>query len=182
MFEGRIVSSSSGHNEEISSGAFVDDAGDRPPHHLVDDASMDGTASALASCGTATRVCAFSRHPKRRGCGHRTGYKTALEEASRQPLVVVMAGDAQRTPTSAALLHPSPPRRGLHQGHRLRSGEAWKILPPIAYLGTSPCRSRPSRVGVRHSRTPPSTRDHADPGWRCALHRLTLVGFRNHRC
>jgi len=109
---------------------------------VVDDASTDGTAATLESMSRAEdprlRVI---RRSSNGGVGAAivTGYKGALEEAGDNALVVVMAGDAQMDPEDLPrLLAPlAADDADYTKGNRLRSGEAWKIIPRHRYLGNA---------------------------------------------
>jgi glycosyltransferase involved in cell wall biosynthesis len=109
---------------------------------VVDDASTDGTAAALeAMAATGDSRLRVVRHPQNGGVGAAivTGYKAALEEARDNALVVVMAGDAQMDPDDLPrLLAPlAIDDADYTKGNRLRSGEAWQIIPRHRYLGNA---------------------------------------------
>jgi glycosyltransferase involved in cell wall biosynthesis len=109
---------------------------------VVDDASTDGTAEALAAAqvrmGGRLRVI---HHGRNGGVGAAiiTGYRLALEEAQGNDLVVVMAGDAQMDPGDLPrLLMPLVKDQADYtKGNRLFTGEAWKIIPRYRYLGNA---------------------------------------------
>ena len=109
---------------------------------VVDDASTDGTADALAALVSAGDArLRVVRHPRNGGVGAAivTGYKAALEGARDNALVVVMAGDAQMDPADLPrLLAPLiADDADYTKGNRLRSGAAWKIIPRHRYLGNA---------------------------------------------
>src|SRR5262245_6967707 len=109
---------------------------------VVDDASTDGTADALAAAqvrmGGRLRVI---HHGRNGGVGAAiiTGYRLALEEAQGNDLVVVMAGDAQMDPGDLPrLLMPLVKDQADYtKGNRLFTGQAWKIIPRYRYLGNA---------------------------------------------
>ena len=109
---------------------------------VVNDASTDGTAEALAAAqvrmGGRLRVI---HHGRNGGVGAAiiTGYRLAVEEAQGNDLVVVMAGDAQMDPADLPrLLMPLVRDQADYtKGNRLRSGQAWKIIPRHRYLGNA---------------------------------------------
>ena len=109
---------------------------------VVNDASTDGTADALAAAqvrmGGRLRVI---HHGKNSGVGAAivTGYRLAIEEAQANDLVVVMAGDAQMDPADLPrLLMPLVKDQADYtKGNRLFTGQAWKIIPRHRYLGNA---------------------------------------------
>ena len=144
MFEGRSVFVVvPAYNEEKLIGTVVATmpaAVDRIV--IVDDASTDGTAGVLASLvGGGDARLRVVRHERNAGVGAAivTGYKTSLEEARDNALVVVMAGDAQMDPADLPrLLAPLiADAADYTKGNRLRTGEAWKIIPRHRYLGNA---------------------------------------------
>ena len=144
MFEGRSVFVVvPAHNEEKLIGTVVATMpGIVDRIIIVDDASTDGTAAALESmAGAGDARLRVVRRPKNGGVGAAivTGYKAALEEAGDDALVVVMAGDAQMDPDDLPrLLAPLAAEDADYtKGNRLRSGEAWKIIPRHRYLGNA---------------------------------------------
>jgi glycosyltransferase involved in cell wall biosynthesis len=143
MFEGRtIVVVVPAYNEEKLIGTVLDtmpEAVDRVI--VVDDASVDGTAAALDALRARHPRLRAIRHERNRGVGAAivTGYKAALEEAPANALVVVMAGDAQMDPADLPrLLAPlAAGQADYTKGNRLRSGQAWNIIPRHRYLGNA---------------------------------------------
>ena len=109
---------------------------------VVDDASSDRTvevvAETMARMGGRVRVV---RRSSNGGVGAAivVGYKSALEEAQSEDLVVVMAGDAQMDPGDLPrLLAPlAAGAADYTKGNRLFTGEAWKIIPRHRYLGNA---------------------------------------------
>ena len=144
MFEGRRVAVVvPAYNEE----KLIDRVLDTMPAFVdrvivVNDASTDGTAAALAGLqarrGGLLRVV---HHAKNGGVGAAivTGYRLAVEEAQGNDLVVVMAGDAQMDPDDLPrLLIPLVRDQADYtKGNRLFTGEAWKIIPRYRYLGNA---------------------------------------------
>jgi glycosyltransferase involved in cell wall biosynthesis len=108
---------------------------------VVDDASTDNTAGALEALKSRCPRLRVVRHAKNGGVGAAivTGYKAALEEARENALVVVMAGDAQMDPADLPrVLAPlADGEADYTKGNRLRTGEAWKIIPRHRYLGNA---------------------------------------------
>ncbi len=104
---------------------------------VVDDASRDGTAAAAEGVGDA-RVHIL-RHERNAGVGAAiaTGYARALEEGI--DVTCVMAGDNQMDPGELHVL-VGPVALGeveYAKANRLVSGEAWKVIPRMRYLGNA---------------------------------------------
>jgi glycosyltransferase involved in cell wall biosynthesis len=109
---------------------------------VVDDASTDGTADALATAQVRMNGrLRVVHHSKNAGVGAAivTGYRLAVEEAQGNDLVVVMAGDAQMDPADLPrLLMPLVRDQADYtKGNRLFTGQAWKIIPRHRYLGNA---------------------------------------------
>ena len=143
MFEGRtVIVVVPAYNEEKLIGTVLDTMPSVVDRVIVvDDASKDGTAGALAALGERHPRLRAIRHESNGGVGAAivTGYKAALQEAPKDALVVVMAGDAQMDPADLPRLL-APLAKGeadYTKGNRLRSGEAWKIIPRHRYLGNA---------------------------------------------
>ena len=107
---------------------------------IVDDNSTDKTAEivnryAESSNGRVVLV----RHNKNQGCGgaRATGYKWARD--NDMYATVTMDGDAQMDPDDLpALLEPVVNGEvDYSKGNRLFTGNAWKIIPKVRYLGNS---------------------------------------------
>ena len=144
MFEGRsVIVVVPAYNEEKLIGTVVATMPAIVDRIIVvDDASTDGTAAALETmAGAGDPRLRVVRHAKNGGVGAAivTGYKAALEDARDNALVVVMAGDAQMDPEDLPrLLAPLAAEESDYtKGNRLRSGEAWKIIPRHRYLGNA---------------------------------------------
>ncbi len=108
---------------------------------VVDDASSDGTAEVVKkyiSDHRDERVILI-RHDKNQGVGGAiaTGYKKAIE--LELDAVAVMAGDGQMDPADLpSLLDPIVEDRADYvKGNRLFTGEAWKKIPKVRYLGNA---------------------------------------------
>ncbi len=104
---------------------------------VVDDASTDGTVSAVRAL-TDPRVELVARD-RNGGVGAAivTGYERALEEGL--DVVCVMAADNQMDPADLLML-VEPVARGevdYAKANRLVSGEAWKLIPRTRYLGNA---------------------------------------------
>lgn len=108
--------------------------------YVIDDVSSDDTARIVEGHVAAypDRVV-LVRHPKNRGVGAAivTGYKLAVQD--QVDLVAVMAGDAQMDPEDlSALLEPvATGECDYSKGNRLFSGDAWRLIPRVRYLGNS---------------------------------------------
>lgn len=107
---------------------------------VVDDASRDATAERVAAiaAGCGGRIVLL-RHERNQGVGGAiaTGYEWVRDQG--YDVAVVMAGDAQMDPADLpALLDPVVSGRADYaKGNRLFTGEAWKVIPRVRYLGNS---------------------------------------------
>jgi len=107
---------------------------------VVDDKSTDGTSKVALEAASISngRVVAI-RHEKNRGVGAAivAGYKWAC--SAEMDVAVVMAGDAQMDPTDLpTLLDPVvEDRADYSKGNRLFTGDAWRDIPHIRYLGNA---------------------------------------------
>ena len=108
--------------------------------YVVDDRSTDDTAEIVRryADGDPERIC-FISHEANQGVGGAiaSGYKAALAE--RMDVTAVMAGDAQMDPADLPDI-VAPVARGecdYTKGNRLFTGDAWKIMPRVRYLGNS---------------------------------------------
>jgi glycosyltransferase involved in cell wall biosynthesis len=107
---------------------------------VVDDASTDATAERVAeiAAGCGGRIVLL-RHERNQGVGGAiaTGYEWVRDQGC--DVAVVMAGDAQMDPADLpALLDPVVSGRADYaKGNRLFTGEAWKVIPRVRYLGNS---------------------------------------------
>lgn len=129
------------YNEELLIGkviesmpAFVDKI------VVVDDCSQDNMAAIVRAHAQndADRIILL-RHEKNQGVGGAiaTGYKWCRGE--KMDATVVMAGDAQMDPADLpALLEPIVNNEADYsKGNRLISGEAWKSIPRVRYMGNA---------------------------------------------
>ena len=108
--------------------------------YVVDDKSSDDTIDVIKRYADADpeRIQLIA-HPVNQGVGGAiaSGYKAAL--ADRFDVTVVMAGDAQMDPDDLPAI-VAPVARGecdYTKGNRLFTGDAWKIMPRVRYLGNS---------------------------------------------
>jgi len=106
---------------------------------VVDDASTDRTESIVRRLIKADPRIAIFVHATNQGVGGAivSGYKEAL--AREVDVTAVMAGDAQMDPKD--LLHLIEPvcrgEVGYTKGNRLFTGEAWKLIPKVRYIGNA---------------------------------------------
>lgn len=107
---------------------------------VVDDRSTDNTAATVqplqAEIGD---KLVFIRHTTNQGVGGSivTGYKWARDHD--MDIAVVMAGDAQMDPEDLpVILDPvAEGRADYAKGNRLFTGDAWKKIPRLRYLGNA---------------------------------------------
>jgi glycosyltransferase involved in cell wall biosynthesis len=107
---------------------------------LVDDSSKDLTVAKVRSLtNTYPKRLILIEHAINRGVGAAiaTGYKWCRD--NNMDVTVVMAGDAQMDPEDLpALLNPVvKDETDYAKGNRLISGEAWRKIPRIRYLGNA---------------------------------------------
>ncbi len=107
---------------------------------VVDDCSRDDTAKVVQSLvDELPERIVLIRHKTNQGVGGAiaTGYKWCRDQ--RIGATVVMAGDAQMDPDDLpALLDPVVDNEvDYSKGNRLISGEAWKKIPRVRYLGNA---------------------------------------------
>jgi glycosyltransferase involved in cell wall biosynthesis len=129
------------YNEELLIGRVIETMPDFVDRiYIVDDCSGDGTVEIARGYAAkdADRIRIII-HESNQGVGGAiaSGYKAALEE--RMDVTSVMAGDAQMDPEDlAAILRPVV--RGecdYAKGNRLFTGDVWRIMPRVRYLGNS---------------------------------------------
>jgi glycosyltransferase involved in cell wall biosynthesis len=108
--------------------------------YLVDDHSSDDTVDVIRRFVDAhpDRIRLIT-HAVNQGVGGAiaTGYRAARDD--RFDVTVVMAGDAQMDPADLPAI-VAPVARGecdYSKGNRLFTGDAWKIIPRVRYLGNS---------------------------------------------
>ena len=133
------------YNEELLIGRVIETM----PEYVdkivvVDDCSRDGTRRRVMSYINngnpfhSSRLILFE-HSKNEGVGGAiaTGYKWCRDQEI--DVAVVMAGDAQMDPSDMlALLEPVVSGEADYsKGNRLFTGDAWKQIPKVRYLGNS---------------------------------------------
>jgi len=106
---------------------------------VVDDCSRDNTAGIVREIASENPKVILLRHKRNRGVGGAisSGYIWCRE--NDMDAAVVMGGDGQMDPADLpALLDPIVEDRADYtKGNRLITGEAWKTIPHIRYLGNS---------------------------------------------
>ncbi|TWT43786.1 Undecaprenyl-phosphate mannosyltransferase [Phycisphaerae bacterium RAS1] len=106
---------------------------------VVDDCSKDRTPDVVRELAAKDPRVHLIRHEVNRGVGGAiaTGYTWCRE--NDVDIAVVMAGDGQMDPLDLpALLDPVvEDRADYSKGNRLVTGEAWKKIPRVRYLGNS---------------------------------------------
>ena len=129
------------HNEETQIGTVIETMPDYVDRmFIVDDVSTDKTAEVVESyLDRYPGRIRLIKHERNGGVGAAivTGYKAAVEESIGA--TAVMAGDAQMDPEDLpALLDPVVSGEvDYTKGNRLFSGDAWKVIPRVRYLGNS---------------------------------------------
>jgi glycosyltransferase involved in cell wall biosynthesis len=106
---------------------------------VVDDLSIDGTRGIVESLSQKDKRIILIKHSSNGGVGKAisTGYLWCRE--NNIDISVVMAGDGQMDPVDLPnLLDPIVEDRADYaKGNRLITGEAWKKIPRVRYLGNS---------------------------------------------
>ena len=106
---------------------------------VVDDRSKDRTAEIVEGLAIEDDRVILIRHEKNKGNGaaRATGFKKCLEFDLN--IIVTMDADNQMDPDDMpALLDPIvEDRADFTKGNRLITGEAWKKIPHVRYLGNS---------------------------------------------
>jgi glycosyltransferase involved in cell wall biosynthesis len=129
------------HNEETQIGTVIETMPDYVDRmFIVDDVSSDRTAEVVEGyVSRDPKRVRLIRHERNGGVGKAivTGYKAAVEEGI--DMTAVMAGDAQMDPEDLpALLDPvAAGEIDYSKGNRLFTGDAWKVIPRVRYLGNS---------------------------------------------
>ncbi len=129
------------HNEELLIGRVIDTMPEFVDKIvIVDDCSTDNTKNIVQQyVDQQPERIILIRHETNQGVGGSiaTGYKWCRDQSI--DATVVMAGDAQMDPNDLpSLLDPIV--NGVadySKGNRLISGEAWKIIPRVRYLGNA---------------------------------------------
>jgi len=106
---------------------------------LIDDVSTDATVEKIQTLQPAFSKVTLIQHTENQGVGGAiaSGYKWARDNG--MDMAVVMAGDGQMNPEDLpALLEPvATGRADYSKGNRLFTGEAFRKIPTIRYLGNS---------------------------------------------
>lgn len=128
------------YNEERLIGRTLDSIPDFVDRiTVVDDASTDATVEIVRGRAGADPRIELICHDRNRGVGAAiaTGYMVCRDHDL--DVAVVMAGDAQMDPDDLpALLDPIvEDRTDYAKGNRLVSGEAWRRIPQLRYLGNT---------------------------------------------
>ncbi len=129
------------HNEELLIGRVIDTMPEFVDKIvIVDDCSTDNTRNIVQQyADKQPERILLIRHETNQGVGGSiaTGYKWCRDQ--NIDATVVMAGDAQMDPQDLpSLLDPIVNEvADYSKGNRLISGEAWKIIPRVRYLGNA---------------------------------------------
>ncbi len=127
------------HNEEELIGRVMETMPDFVDRIIVvDDGSSDRTASVVEEHrGSLEERLVVLKHGENKGVGASilTGYKWAKDNG--MDVVGVMAGDGQMKPEElVSILDPVVEGTADYvKGNRLSSGEAWRFMPRLRYLG-----------------------------------------------
>lgn len=107
--------------------------------YVVDDKSEDETVSVVKGCMQKDSRIRLIEHETNQGVGGAiaSGYKAAL--ADEMDVTAVMAGDGQMDPEDLPRLVAPVARRQCDyaKGNRLFTGDAWRVIPKVRYLGNS---------------------------------------------
>jgi glycosyltransferase involved in cell wall biosynthesis len=109
---------------------------------VVDDASKDGTIDVVSGyLPEMNDRLHLIRHETNQGVGGAiaSGYTWCRDHENQIDAVAVMAGDAQMDPTDLPALLDPVVSGGIDyaKGNRLFSGDAWRQIPRLRYLGNS---------------------------------------------
>jgi len=106
---------------------------------VVDDKSKDRTVEIVERLGENDERILLIRHEKNGGVGKAIGTGYIWCRENDIDIAVVMAGDGQMDPDDMpALLDPVVENSADYtKGNRLITGEAWKKIPRVRYLGNS---------------------------------------------
>jgi len=106
---------------------------------VVDDKSKDRTAEIVERLAKNDERLLLIRHAKNGGVGKAIGTGYIWCRENEIDIAVVMAGDGQMDPADMPnLLDPVVEKRADYtKGNRLITGEAWKKIPRVRYLGNS---------------------------------------------
>jgi len=127
-------------NEEVLIAQTIETIPDLADHIVVvDDSSNDKTPEIVKKIASGNNRVLYIRHEKNLGVGAsvRTGYLWCLERGI--DIAVVMNGDNQMDPNDLPrLLNPIAENIADYtKGNRLVTGEAWRKIPHIRYLGNA---------------------------------------------
>lgn len=128
------------HNEEKLILRTIREMPDFVDHIIVvDDASTDKTPQLVTEEIKNNSKLHFIRHEKNRGVGGSISSGYVWCRDNNADVAVVMAGDAQMDPKDLPdLLEPIlNDRADYTKGNRLVTGEAWKKIPKVRYIGNS---------------------------------------------
>jgi len=107
--------------------------------YVVDDTSRDDTVAVVKERAKRDRRIRLMVHESNQGVGGAiaTGYKAARDEGVE--VTAVMAGDAQMDPEDLPRIVAPVARRecDYSKGNRLFTGDAWRVIPKVRYLGNS---------------------------------------------
>ncbi len=128
------------YNEETQIGTVIDTMPDCVDKIvIIDDASKDGTASAVRRYQGRRSDIILISHDENQGVGGAiaSGYKWARDNG--YDVAAVMAGDGQMDPEELpSLLDPVVEDRADYaKGNRLFTGEAYKTIPKVRYFGNA---------------------------------------------
>jgi glycosyltransferase involved in cell wall biosynthesis len=142
MYKGKTVASVvPAYNEEVQIEKVLDTMPDFVDYIVVvDDASRDGTSKVVDNrLKRAQRKIVLLKHQVNSGVGAAilTGYEWSRNHGI--DISVVMAGDAQMDPEDLpSVLDPIVEGEADYvKGNRLFTGETWKRMPKVRYLGNS---------------------------------------------
>jgi glycosyltransferase involved in cell wall biosynthesis len=106
---------------------------------VIDDSSKDNTKPIVKKIENNNNKVILLSHKKNQGVGGAiiTGYKWVIN--NKIDIAAVMAGDGQMDPSElSSILNPIIKEKVDYvKGNRLFTGEAWKKIPRIRYLGNS---------------------------------------------
>jgi len=129
------------YNEEVLIAQVIETMPDFVDRiYVVDDRSTDNTVNTVQRfVEQSPERVKLIQHKENQGVGGAiaTGYKAALAE--QIDVAAVMAGDAQMDPADlSALVQPVVRDEcDYAKGNRLFTGDAWRIIPRVRYLGNS---------------------------------------------
>jgi glycosyltransferase involved in cell wall biosynthesis len=128
------------YNEEQLIARTVETIPDFVDHIVVvDDCSGDATLDIVNKLASEDERVILIRHENNRGVGAAIGTGYIWCRENDVDIAVVMAGDGQMDPADLSnLLNPVIENRtDYSKGNRLMTGEAWRKIPHMRYLGNS---------------------------------------------